>query len=66
MTLQFAYPTEVTRPYMPDPQKIHDAFKKDLEAVRHQGRCRHQAVERRLPGRRQRGQVRRLAARLDR
>ena len=33
MTLQFAYPTEVTRPYMPDPQKIHDAFKKDLEAV---------------------------------
>ena len=33
MTLQFAFPTEVTRPYMPDPQKIHDAFKKDLEAV---------------------------------
>ncbi|MDF3044102.1 MAG: transporter substrate-binding protein [Ornithinibacter sp.] len=33
MTLQFAYPTEVSRPYMPDPQKIHDAFKKDLEAV---------------------------------
>ena len=33
MTLEFAFPTEVTRPYMPDPQKIHDAFKKDLEAV---------------------------------
>ncbi len=33
MTLQFAFPTEVTRPYMPDPQKIHAAFKKDLEAV---------------------------------
>ena len=33
MTLQFAFPTDVTRPYMPDPQKIHDAFKKDLEAV---------------------------------
>lgn len=33
MTLQFAFPTEVSRPYMPDPQKIHDAFKKDLEAV---------------------------------
>jgi peptide/nickel transport system substrate-binding protein len=33
MTLQFAYPTDVSRPYMPDPQKIHDAFKKDLEAV---------------------------------
>ena len=33
MTLQFAFPTEVTRPYMPDPQKIHAAFTKDLEAV---------------------------------
>ena len=33
MTLQFAFPTEVTRPYMPDPQKIHAAFQKDLEAV---------------------------------
>ena len=33
MTLQFAFPTEVSRPYMPNPQKIHDAFKKDLEAV---------------------------------
>jgi len=33
MTLQFAFPTDVTRPYMPNPQKIHDAFRKDLEAV---------------------------------
>lgn len=33
MELTFAYPTEVSRPYMPDPQKIHDAFKQDLEAV---------------------------------
>ena len=33
MTLQFAYPSEVSRPYMPDPQKIHAAFKTDLEAV---------------------------------
>ena len=33
MTLQFAFPTEISRPYMPNPQKIHDAFKKDLEAV---------------------------------
>jgi len=33
MTLQFAFPTEVSRPYMPDPQKIHAAFTKDLEAV---------------------------------
>lgn len=33
MTLQFAFPTEVSRPYMPDPQKIHEAFKKDLEAA---------------------------------
>lgn len=33
MTLQFAYPSEVSRPYMPDPQKIHDALRADLEAV---------------------------------
>ncbi len=33
MTLEFAFPTEVSRPYMPDPQKIHAAFVKDLEAV---------------------------------
>ncbi|WP_404349830.1 ABC transporter substrate-binding protein [Phycicoccus jejuensis] len=33
MTLKFAFPTEVSRPYMPDPQKIHAAFTKDLEAV---------------------------------
>ncbi|GGL31413.1 ABC transporter substrate-binding protein [Phycicoccus endophyticus] len=33
MSLTFAFPTEVSRPYMPDPQKIHAAFTKDLEAV---------------------------------
>ncbi len=33
MTLNFAYPTEVSRPYMPDPQKIYDALRTDLEAV---------------------------------
>ncbi|MEI2777045.1 MAG: ABC transporter substrate-binding protein [Tetrasphaera sp.] len=33
MTLQFAYPSEVSRPYMPDPQKIHDALRTDLEAI---------------------------------
>jgi len=33
MTLNFWYPTEVTRPYMPAPQKIHDALKNDMEAV---------------------------------
>ena len=33
MTLQFAYPSEVSRPYMPDPQKIWDAMRTDLEAV---------------------------------
>ncbi|WP_229856680.1 ABC transporter substrate-binding protein [Nocardioides flavus (ex Wang et al. 2016)] len=33
MTLNFAYPTEVTRPYMPDPQKIYEALRTDLEAV---------------------------------
>lgn len=33
MTLQFAYPSEVSRPYMPDPQKIHDALRANLEAI---------------------------------
>jgi peptide/nickel transport system substrate-binding protein len=33
MTLEFAYPTEVTRPYMPDPEKIYEALRTDLEAV---------------------------------
>ena len=33
MTLKFAYPTEVTRPYMPDPEKIYEALRTDLEAV---------------------------------
>jgi peptide/nickel transport system substrate-binding protein len=33
MTLDFAYPTEVTRPYMPDPEKIYEALRTDLEAV---------------------------------
>ena len=33
LTLTFAYPTEVTRPYMPDPAKLYDAIKVDLEAV---------------------------------
>lgn len=31
LTLQFAYPSEVTRPYMPNPQKIHEAIVNDLE-----------------------------------
>lgn len=30
MTLQFAYPSEVTRPYMPNPQKLHEAIAGDL------------------------------------
>ncbi len=33
MTLNFAYPTEVSRPYMPDPAKIYEALRTDLEAV---------------------------------
>ncbi len=33
MTLTFAYPSEVSRPYMPDPQKIYEALRADLEAV---------------------------------
>ncbi|CAM3882906.1 ABC transporter substrate-binding protein [Janibacter anophelis] len=33
LKLTFAYPSEVTRPYMPNPQKIHEAIRKDFEAV---------------------------------
>jgi peptide/nickel transport system substrate-binding protein len=33
LTLNFAFPTEVTRPYMPDPQKIYEALRTNLEAV---------------------------------
>lgn len=33
LELTFAYPTEVSRPYMPDPQKLYEALKADLEAV---------------------------------
>ena len=33
LTLVFAWPSEVTRPYMPDPSGMYDAMKADLEAV---------------------------------
>lgn len=33
MTLTLAYPSEVSRPYMPNPKKIHEALRADLEAV---------------------------------
>ncbi len=33
MTLKFAFPTEVTRPYMPDPQALYDAIRANLEEV---------------------------------
>ena len=33
ITLKFFYPTDVTRPYMPDPKSIFELFKADLEAV---------------------------------
>lgn len=33
MELTFAYPSEVTRPYMPNPQKLYEAIRKDFEAV---------------------------------
>ena len=33
MKLTFAYPSEVTRPYMPNPQKIHEALANDLKEV---------------------------------
>ena len=31
LTLQFAYPSQVTRPYMPNPQKLHEALANNLE-----------------------------------
>ena len=33
MTLRFAYPTEVSRPYMPDPQQLYEALRTNLEEV---------------------------------
>ncbi|MFW5468707.1 ABC transporter substrate-binding protein [Knoellia sp. CPCC 206435] len=33
LTLTFAYPSEVTRPYMPNPQKLYQAMAGDLEAA---------------------------------
>ena len=33
LTLNFWWPTEVSRPYMPNPSSIFQAFKADLEAV---------------------------------
>ncbi|MDQ3358534.1 MAG: ABC transporter substrate-binding protein [Actinomycetota bacterium] len=33
LTIDLWYPTEVTRPYMPDPQRIYDAVRADWEAV---------------------------------
>ncbi len=33
MTLKFAFPTEVSRPYMPDPQALYDAMRENLEEV---------------------------------
>src|SRR5690606_9629715 len=33
LTIDLWYPTEVTRPYMPDPQRIYDAVRADWEAA---------------------------------
>jgi peptide/nickel transport system substrate-binding protein len=33
LTLTFAYPTEVSRPYMPDPQALYEAIRTNLEDV---------------------------------
>ena len=33
LTVNFWWPTEVSRPYMPDPKSVFTAFKADLEAV---------------------------------
>lgn len=33
LTIELWYPTEVTRPYLPDPQRIYDAVRADWEAA---------------------------------
>jgi peptide/nickel transport system substrate-binding protein len=33
MTLKFAFPTDVSRPYMPDPQALYEAIRTNLEDV---------------------------------
>ncbi|USQ77095.1 ABC transporter substrate-binding protein [Ornithinimicrobium cryptoxanthini] len=33
LTIELWYPSEVTRPYMPDPQRVYDAVKTDWEAA---------------------------------
>jgi peptide/nickel transport system substrate-binding protein len=33
LTLRFAYPTDVSRPYMPDPQQLYEAIRTNLEDV---------------------------------
>ncbi|MGP3968663.1 ABC transporter substrate-binding protein [Streptomyces sp. 6N223] len=33
LTVEFCYPTEVTRPYMPNPEDIFERLKEDLEGV---------------------------------
>ena len=65
LQLTFAYPTEVSRPYMPDPQKLYEAMRTNLEAVGVKVKVVN-ASERRLPRRRLGLQVRRVPARLDR
>jgi peptide/nickel transport system substrate-binding protein len=33
LTIEFWYPTDVSRPYMPDPEAVYQSFAADLEAV---------------------------------
>src|SRR5699024_11534389 len=33
LEIELWYPTEVTRPYLPDPQRVYDAVKADWEAA---------------------------------
>ena len=40
MQIDFWYPTDVSRPYMPDPKRNFEAFAASLEQVRLQGRRR--------------------------
>ena len=66
LTVNFWWPTDVTRPYMPDPKSVFTAFQADLEAVGITVNEVVQALERRLSRRSRGARGRPLPARLDR
>ena len=63
--IEFWYPSDVSRPYMPDPKRNFEAFTAEPREVRLQGHAEDGAVEPGLPGQRRRGQHAGLPARLD-